>query len=114
MNFLSILLQATEAASEAQKGGGNWQQIILIGVILVVFYFFLIRPQMKRNKEQKKFREGLQRGQRVITIGGIHGKIEEINDTTIIISVEGGNKLKMEKSAIASSYADQLNASENK
>ncbi|MDR1739272.1 MAG: preprotein translocase subunit YajC [Bacteroidales bacterium] len=106
MNFLSILLQAADAATP--KKGGGWEQIILIGVILVVFYFFLIRPQMKRNKEQKKFREGLQRGQRVITIGGIHGKIEEIADTTVIISVEGGNKLKMEKSAIASSFADQI------
>jgi preprotein translocase subunit YajC len=111
MNFLSILLQ--ETASAPAKSGG-YEQILLIGVILVVFYFFLIRPQMKRNKEQKKFREGLQKGQRVITIGGIHGKIEEIGDTTITISVEGGNKLKMEKSAIASNSADQLNANENK
>jgi preprotein translocase subunit YajC len=111
MNFLSILLQVADAAAETPKSGGGWEQILLIGIILVVFYFFLIRPQMKRNKDQKKFREGLQRGQRVITIGGIHGKIEEMGDTTVIISVEGGNKLKMEKSAIASSYTDQLNAS---
>ncbi|MDR2557135.1 MAG: preprotein translocase subunit YajC [Bacteroidales bacterium] len=114
MNFLFILLQETAAVPETSKGGSGWEQFLLIGVILVVFYFFLIRPQMKRNKDQKKFREGLQRGQRVITIGGIHGKIEEMGDTTVTISVEGGNKLKMEKSAIASSYSDQLNASENK
>jgi preprotein translocase subunit YajC len=115
MNLLFILLQeATTATAETAKSDSGWQQFILIGVILVVFYFFLIRPQMKRNKDQKKFREALQKGQRVITIGGIHGKIEEIGDTTVTISVEGGNKLKLEKSAISSSYSDQLNASENK
>jgi preprotein translocase subunit YajC len=112
MNFLSILLQAPVAEAATPKDSG-WSQFVLIGVILVVFYFFLIRPQMKRNKDQKKFRENLQRGQHVITIGGIHGKIDEMGETTVVISVEGGNKLKMEKSAIASTSSDQLNT-ENK
>lgn len=83
------------------------QQIIMLVLILVVFYFFMIRPQMKKQKELKKFRENLKVGDKVVTIGGIHGKILEVAESTILISVESG-KLRMEKSAIASSTEDQL------
>ncbi len=100
---MNILLQAA-----FNKNGGAMQQILLIVVILVIFYFFMIRPQMKRSKEQKKFRESLQKGQQVVTIGGIHGKITDIQDGTVTIEVENGARLKMEKSAIASSIGDQL------
>lgn len=103
MNFLNILLQTA-----ANPKGAAYQQILLIAVILIIFYFFMIRPQMKRSKEQKKFRDSLQKGQKIITIGGIHGKIVEIQDATVTIEVEGGSRLRMEKSAIASSIADQL------
>lgn len=102
MNFLNLMLQA-----QAQQSGAM-QQILMIVVILVIFYFFMIRPQIKRSKEQKKFRESLEKGQRIVTIGGIHGKIVEIQDTTVTIEVENGGRLRMEKTAIASSMADQL------
>lgn len=102
MNLLNILLQ------NPTPKNGAMQQILLIVIILVIFYFFMIRPQMKRSKEQKKFRDNLQKGQKVVTIGGIHGKITDIDDTTVTIEVEGGSRLKMEKSAIASSIGDQL------
>lgn len=104
MNLLNILLQTTPSSGQ----NGAIQQIILIAVILLIFYFFMIRPQMKRSKEQKKFRDNLQKGQKVVTIGGIHGKISDIDDTTVTIEVENGGRLKMEKSAIASSIGDQL------
>ncbi|NVO02462.1 MAG: preprotein translocase subunit YajC [Bacteroidetes bacterium] len=70
-------------------------------LIVVVFYFFMIRPQSKKNKELKKFREALKKGDKVITIGGIHGKVLEVGETTLIIETEGQTKLKIEKSAIA-------------
>ncbi len=85
------------------------QQLVMLVMIIVVFYFFMIRPQMKKQKELKKFRESIAAGQKVITIGGIHGKILEVNDSTVLISSEG-NKLRIEKSAIASSSEDQLMA----
>ncbi len=93
MNLL-ILLAETE--------GGN----PLIGLlpwilIIIVFYFFMIRPQVKKSKETKNFRESLKPGDKIVTIGGIHGKIAEIKETTMIISVEGGNKLKIEKTAVS-------------
>lgn len=86
------------------------QQLIMLVLILVVFYFFMIRPQMKKQKELKKFRENLQKGDKVVTIGGIHGVILEVSDATILISSEG-TKIRFEKSAISQSAADQLGAS---
>lgn len=79
----------------------------MLGMILIVFYFFMIRPQMKKQKELKKFRESLKTGDKVVTIGGIHGKILEVNDATVLISSEG-SKIRLDKSAIAQSSEDQL------
>ena len=81
----------------------------MIVLMIGVFYFFMIRPQMKKQKELKKFRENLAAGDKVVTIGGIHGKILEITETTILISSEG-TKLRFDKSAISSSNEDQLMA----
>lgn len=81
------------------------QQIIMLVLILVVFYFFMIRPQMKKQKELKKFRESLATGDKVVTIGGIHGKILEINDATVLISSEG-SKIRLDKSAISQSFEE--------
>ena len=78
------------------------QQILLWGAIILIFYFFMIRPQQKKVSDQKKFRESLQKGASVVTIGGLHGKIVEINDTTVWLEVDRGFKLKFDKSAIAS------------
>ena len=76
-------------------------QFIPLILIIVVFYFFMIRPQLKKSKEQKKFRENIKVGDKIVTIGGIHGKISEVQDTTFMITVEGGVKLKIEKNAIS-------------
>jgi preprotein translocase subunit YajC len=84
-------------------------QSFFLVLIVVVFYFFMIRPQMKKTKQMKQFREALKKGDRIVTIGGIHGKIVEVNDTTFIIEVEGLNKLKIEKSAVAMDNSAQLN-----
>jgi preprotein translocase subunit YajC len=95
-----ILLQAQQ--------GGSIQSLIMFGLIFVVIYFFMIRPQVKRQRELKKFREALKKGDKIITIGGLHGKITELNDTTAIIEVEEGAKIKIERSAIAMDNADRL------
>lgn len=80
---------------------------VMIIMMLVVFYFFMILPQQKKQKALKAFRENMKQGDKVVTIGGVHGKILEINDTTVLISSEG-TKIRFEKSAIASSTQDQL------
>jgi preprotein translocase subunit YajC len=100
MNLLSIFLMGQPAGSAANSSS-SWYSFLPLILIVVVFYLFFIRPQMKRSKDQKKFRESLEKGQKIITIGGIHGRIVEIQDTTVTIEVEGQVRLRVEKSAIA-------------
>ena len=96
---LTILLQAS-------AGGSNiTQTLIMMGLIIVVFYFFMIRPQMNKTKEEKTFREGIQKGDRIITVGGIHGKVLEVRDTNVVIEVEGGTRLKVEKSGLSREHS---------
>lgn len=109
MNFSNILLMAPTGGSGA-SGGGMTSSLIFLVLIFVVFYFFFIRPQVKKQKDQKKYREALAKGQKIITIGGIHGKIVEMQETTCTIEVEGGFKLRIEKSAVATDAHDQLTA----
>lgn len=82
---------------------------IMMGLLMVVFYFFMIRPQQKKAKDAKKFRESLQKGSKVVTIGGLHGKVSEVSDTTVLLEVDSNVKLRFEKSAIAMDNTQQLN-----
>jgi len=98
MNLLSLLLQA---AAPAGQGGG------MSGMIFVVFYFFMIRPQQKRQKEIKKQRENMQVGDKVVTSGGIYGKIREIKeDNTVIIEIAENVRIKVDKSSVFLSLQD--------
>jgi preprotein translocase subunit YajC len=99
MNTTHILL----TAGGNQSGG--IANFIFPVLIIVVFYFFMIRPQMKKTKDEKKFRENLAKGDKIVTIGGLHGKIVEVQETTFIIEAEGGQKLKFEKSAVSMDYS---------
>ena len=78
-------------------------------LIIVVFYFFMIRPQMKKSKDHKKYVEELKKGDRVITTSGIHGKIVDLNETTFLIEVESGTKIRFEKSSISLESSKALN-----
>ena len=94
---------------QAQPGGGGFQ-FIFLGLMIVVFWLFFIRPQAKKAKQQKTFIEGLQKGDRVVTIAGIHGKINSVNeDGTIALEINPGSYLKIEKSAISLEWSQQLN-----
>ncbi len=103
MNHL-ILLQAPAA------GAGSNYTLFLLGGMILVFYFFMIRPQAKKAKDAKKFQENLQRGEKVVTIAGIHGSVNKVNDDgTISLEVNPGSYLKIEKSAISIEWSMQLN-----
>ena len=93
--------------TEGGESGGLMSFLPLILIILVLYLLF-IRPQIKKIKDQKKFREELKKGQKIVTIGGIHGKIIEIGETSMVIEIEGQNRLKIEKSAIAMNKEGQL------
>lgn len=97
LNLLNVLLMAPSGDGKS----GGFSSLLFLGLIFVIFYFFMIRPQVKKNKDLRKFRENLKKGDKIVTIGGIHGRILEINEATAIIEVEGQNRLKIEKSAIA-------------
>ena len=102
MNNYFVLLQA---------GGGNatMQMIMMVGII-AVFYFFMIRPQAKKAKQQKTFMTGLQKGDKVVTIAGIHGTVNKINDDgTFMLEVNPGSYIKMEKSAVSMEMTANLN-----
>lgn len=75
--------------------------IVPMVLIMVVFYFFMIRPQMKKAKEHKKLIGELKIGDKIVTTAGIHGKIVGSNETTFLIEVEGGTKIRFDKSAIS-------------
>ena len=81
-------------------------------LIAVVFYFFLIRPQMKKAKEAKTFREAMKKGDKVVTIGGIHGKILELKETTILIECESKTRFVVERSAVSPEYSTGSGESE--
>ena len=85
----------------APSGGINYQLMITMGLMVVVFYFFLIRPQQKKAKDQKKFIQALKVGDKVVTIGGAHGRIAEIEDDTFVLEVERGGRIRFSKSAVS-------------
>ena len=93
-----------------QAGGFGYQQMIMFGLIALVFYFFMIRPQMKKQKDQKKFADELKKGDRVITTAGLHGRIADVGETTVVIDTELGSKMKFDKSAISLDASKALNA----
>ena len=93
------------------SGGAN--KLVMIVLMIGVFYFFMIRPQMKKSKDQKKFREALKKGDRVVTIGGIHGKILDMTDTTVTLEMVDKNHIKFEKSAISMDNSASLSDTSN-
>lgn len=97
---------------QAQSTGpfGGMTSIIFMGMIILVFWLFFIRPQAKKQKQQKKFIEELQKGAKIVTIAGIHGTINKVNeDGTINLEVSPGSYLKIEKSAISMEWSANLN-----
>ncbi|MBO7528823.1 MAG: preprotein translocase subunit YajC [Bacteroidales bacterium] len=98
MNTLSMFL-LDGAAPQAQQGN-PYSGLIMIAAIFVIFWLFFIRPQNKKQKEMQKFRDALQKGDKVITVGGIHGKVEEVKTTTVMISIDNNVKIEVEKSSL--------------
>lgn len=85
---------------QAQQGSG-WTSMVFMLLIIVVFYFFMIRPQQKKAKDQKKFIEDVKVGDRVVTVGGAHGRVAELEDDTFVLEVERGGRIRFSKSAIS-------------
>lgn len=83
------------------QAGADYSNFIMLGGMVVIFYFFFIRPQQKKQKDQKKFTEEIKRGDQIVTAGGIHGKISNIDKDTVTLDIDRGTKLTIEKSSIS-------------
>ncbi len=94
-----ILLQAP-AADAAQTASNVWAMPLMMGLIFLVMYFFMIRPQQKKQKAEAVFREGIKKGDKIVTIGGIYGKVLSVNEKTVLIEVDNNVKLLFDKTAI--------------
>lgn len=103
--MLTILLQASPG------GGSAVPQLIFFGAIILIFYFFMIRPQQKKAKDQRKFIDEIKKGDYVVTIGGAHGYVGELEGDTFILEVEKGGRIRFNKSAIS---LDATKAANNK
>ncbi|WP_430973565.1 preprotein translocase subunit YajC [Sunxiuqinia rutila] len=100
--MMNYLLMAPQPGAE-QNPITTFLPLVLI---IVVFYFFMIRPQVKRQKELKKFRESLSKGDKVVTTGGIYGKVAEIKDNYVLLQVDDNVKLRVDKSAVVKDMSD--------
>lgn len=96
---MSILLQAATA-------GADWGGILMIVALFVIFYFFMIRPQQKRQKEIRKFRESLDRGSKVVTAGGIYGTIKDVKELYFIVEIASGISIRVDKGSVYPSAED--------
>jgi preprotein translocase subunit YajC len=103
MNLIYFFLQA--------PAGGGTMQLLLIGGMVLVFWLFMIRPQAKKAKEQQQFSNNLEKGTKIVTIAGIHGTVNKVNEdgTTLQLEVSPGMYIKIEKSTISKEWTDKLN-----
>lgn len=104
---LSFILFLQEAAGNKQN---PYSSLLFFAVLIIIFYFFMIRPQMKKQKELRNYRESLKKGDKVVTTGGIYGKILEIKDNTVIVEIDQNVKIKLDRGSVvrgAEDLADQ-------
>jgi len=99
---LNTLLIAMAPSGSGGGGGGLVSTIIMFGAIFLIFYFMIIRPQQKRSKERDKMLSNIEKGDKIITSGGLHGTIAGIDEKTVLIQVGDNIKMKFERSAVAS------------
>ncbi len=102
MNFITLL----QAAPAAQQGGGM-SMWIMLALIFLVMWVFMIRPQKKQQKELQNFRDGLKKGDKVVTIGGIYGTVCEVKESSILMEVDNNVKIRVNKNALVKDFTEQ-------
>lgn len=105
MNLAAVFLMLGQGG----QGGGGFQ-FVFLGLMILVFWLFMIRPQAKKAKQQKQFMTGLQKGDKIVTIAGIHGTVNRVNeDGTFMLEINPGSYIKMEKSAVSMEMTANIN-----
>lgn len=92
--MLSLIL------GQQAAGGSGWSSMLMIVAIVVIFYFMMIRPQNKKQKELKRMRDAMTKGDKVVTAGGIHGRVREVKNNSVMIEVAPGVTLKVDKTSV--------------
>jgi len=105
MNSLAFILLQISGAGQPGKPSMMTSLIPLL-LVFVIFYFFMIRPQMKRQKEMNNFRSSISKGDKVVTTGGIYGKVVEVSETTVVMEIANEVKVKVDKSAVMRDPSD--------
>ncbi|HUM45988.1 MAG TPA: preprotein translocase subunit YajC [Chitinophagales bacterium] len=106
MNLITIFLMTTPSGSSS---GAGYMNLVLLVAVFGVMYFFMIRPQSKKAKDQRTFLENLQKGDKVITVAGIHGRISKVNENgTLEVEIDTNTKVVMERSGISMEYTRTL------
>ena len=109
MKYLFLILMGGGAAPVADPGAPQpsaLPTILMFGAIILVMWLFMIRPQRKQQKELQSFRDGLKKGDKVVTVGGIYGEIVEVNERTALIRVDGDVKLRVDKQGLVKDYSE--------
>ena len=101
-----IMITILQAAAGQQ--GGGWQMWIMLALIFVVMWFFMIRPQRKQQKELQNFRDSLKKGDKVVTVGGIYGTVDEIKEGTVLIVVDKDVKIRVSKNALVKDFTEPV------
>jgi preprotein translocase subunit YajC len=101
--MLDVLIAGAEGAQDGGSSGGGqwWTTAVFFGLLLVVFYLLMIRPQQKQRREQQAMINSIRRGDKVVTVGGIHGRIEGIKDDTVSLKIAEGVKIEISKASVA-------------
>ena len=94
------MLTLLQEIPEQPQQPGAWNFYIMIALMILILYFFMWRPESKRRKEMAKFREGLKKGDKIVTAGGIYGTVKEVKDTTLLIEVDSNVTLRVDKNMV--------------
>ncbi len=103
MSTLAFIIQATGTTA---KQPSMYSSLIFFAAIIVIFYFFMIRPQMKKQKDLKNYRESLKKGDKVVTAGGIYGRISEVSDRTVMLEIDQNVRIRVDKASIVRTAED--------
>ncbi len=104
MTALISFLQSAPAAQGSSAGG--WTMWVMLLLIFVVMWFFMIRPQRKQQKELQKFRDGLQKGDKVVTVGGIFGTVVDVKEKYVVLEVDKDVKIRVDKNGLVKDYSE--------
>lgn len=111
MNNLLVLLMSQPTEGQGGAMGNGFFTLIFILLLILIFYFFMIRPQQKKQKQIEEYRSKLSKGDKIITIGGLHGKIVDVQEKVFVIEIADGVRISIEKAAVAVDENEAKNAS---